>query len=85
MMSETLTPIQIPGFLACSRWRFLWGNEAGLYFAFDLRGFFFFFLPYATGDSESRLFHEDHMLREMHDGKRTARSCPISLGDVLQT
>lgn len=50
-----------------------------------LAGLFFFFLPYATGDSESKLFREDHMLRETHDGKWTARSCPISLGDVLQT
>lgn len=40
MMSETLTPIQIPALPACSRWRLLGGTEAGLYFAFNLRGFF---------------------------------------------
>lgn len=66
------------------------GSSGAMRLAFTLHltwgaFFFFFFLPYATGDSESKLFHEDHMLREMHDGKRTARSCPISLGDVLQT
>lgn len=55
--------------------------------AFFFLSFFliFLFLPYATGDSESKLFHEDHMLRETHDGKWMARSCLISLGDVLQT
>lgn len=65
------------------------GSSGATRLAFTLHltwgAFFFFFLPYATGDSESKLFHEDHMLWEMHDGKRTARSCPISLGDVLQT
>ena len=64
------------------------GSSGATRLAFTLHltwGAFFFFLPYATGDSESKLFHEDHMLWEMHDGKRTARSCPISLGDVLQT
>ena len=65
------------------------GSSGARRLAFTLHltwgAFFFFFWPYATGDSESKLFHEDHMLWEMHDGKRTARSCPISLGDVLQT
>lgn len=85
-MSETLTPIQIPGLPACVDG----GSSGAQRLAFTLHltwgaFFVFFFLPYATGDSESKLFHEDHMLQETHDGKWTARSGPISLGDVLRT
>lgn len=72
-----------------ARWLAVDGGSSGaqrLGFTLHLTwGAFFFFLPYATGDSESKLFHEDHMLRETHDGNWMARSCPISLGDVLQT
>lgn len=69
-------------------WLAVDGGSSGaqrLAFTLHLTWGAFFFPPYATGDSESKLFHEDHMLRETHDGKWTARSCPISPGDVLQT
>lgn len=76
MMSETVTPIQIPARLPGSRRTVLGGLRLAYSFNLTLGAVF---MPYATAGTESKPFLYNHMLPGTHAANRKAQTSLISL------